>query len=530
MLSVAVLRSSFVEPSVQVRGAMWRPCLKFLKGALWPGFCRCRYQSAHYAADYPRAWEIDTAFDPQKANQSGSDGENDGSSPEEEANVQAVPTHVGKDRRSPGFADFLQFLELGCGGSPLQGYPAVIVILSSIPPSVSIHPLPSYYHCIYPGVDLPQILLHSDSGVPASPFFSSFWAAVDGRALSALDRTAASAAFLSSLLECTTFLVRRICNAREKAVNSGYGEDVEKELVLAQYSRVWEECTSRRLRVEWKVAGELVAKSLVRLNEIDAGIRVPLASCEMLKQILSGVGLFDAAWGAFMPGMTVPFDSADAPNRQFPFSLLKAFRTVFVGGSHPLSVVDELFQRIVGGVLERSRAALQSRMHDEGDHRILDVLLDLISTFGDGLFTGVDQAEVGTLISDNPSFYLYLLFVKALDRIILEHSSKILSVSSRLLTTYLSCRSNPTVTLELWRSLLESLPSQLIYTVLPYLLDAAERHTLPHHLKPAQNEFDKSISAIFSDAIGSANPDALSLLLRVIRHSGAPEYLNVLGV
>ena len=140
MLSVAVLRSSFVEPSVQVRGAMWRPWLKFLKGALWSRFCR-RYQSAHYAADYPRAWEIDVAFDPQKANQSGSDEEDDGSSTEEEA----VPTHVGKDRRSPGFTDFLQFLELGCGGSPSQGYPAVIVILSSIPPSVGIQLAPSIY-------------------------------------------------------------------------------------------------------------------------------------------------------------------------------------------------------------------------------------------------------------------------------------------------------------------------------------------------------------------------------------------------
>src|SRR5258708_31122556 len=38
MLSVAVLRSSFAEPSVQVRGAMWRPLLKFLKGTLWLGF------------------------------------------------------------------------------------------------------------------------------------------------------------------------------------------------------------------------------------------------------------------------------------------------------------------------------------------------------------------------------------------------------------------------------------------------------------------------------------------------------------
>ena len=105
-----------------------------------------------------------------------------------------------------------------------------------------------------------------------------------------------------------------------------------------------------------------------------------------------------------------------------------------------------------------------------------------------------------------------------------------LSLSPRLLTTYLSCRSNPMATLELWRSLLESLSSQPIYSVLPSLLDAAERHNLPDHLRPAQNEFDKSIGAIFSDAMGSANPDALPLLLRVIRYSGAFKYPNVLSV
>ena len=32
LLSVAVLRSAFVEPDTQVRSAMWRPLLTFLKG------------------------------------------------------------------------------------------------------------------------------------------------------------------------------------------------------------------------------------------------------------------------------------------------------------------------------------------------------------------------------------------------------------------------------------------------------------------------------------------------------------------
>ncbi|KAH9988778.1 hypothetical protein BJV74DRAFT_459602 [Russula compacta] len=436
MLSVAVLRSSFVEPSVQVRETMWRPWLKFLR-------------------DFPRAWEIDTSFELHRTNESESDEEDDGSGAEEQPKVQPA------DRRSPGFADFLQFLELGCGGSPLQGYPAAIVILSSIPPS---------------------ILLHSDSGIPASPFFSSFWAAIDGRALSALDRTAKSAAFLDALLECTALIVRRVRNAREKASNSVYREDAEKALVRAQYTRVWEECTSRRLRVEEGIAGELVAKSMVRLNEIDTG-------------------LFDAAWGALVPGTTVHPNTAAAPNTQFLFSLFKAFRTVFVLGSHPRSVADELFQRIVGGVLEQSQDALLSRAQEENTYRILDVLHDLIDTFGDNLFTRVDQAE-------------------ALDGTILEHASKILNVSPRLATTYLSRRGNLTVTLELWRALLETLSSQPIYIVLPHLLDAAERRTLPDHLKPAQKEFDRSISALYSDAMNSANPDALALLLRVIRYSG----------
>ena len=142
MLSVAVLRSSFAEPNAQVRGTMWRPWLKFLKRALSPGSC-C-HQNAHCVAEFPRAWEIDAAFDPHKVNKNESDEEDDGSSAEEGPDVQVASTNVAKDQRSSGFTDFLQFLELGCGGSPLQGYPAVIVILSSIPPSVCIHPPVDY--------------------------------------------------------------------------------------------------------------------------------------------------------------------------------------------------------------------------------------------------------------------------------------------------------------------------------------------------------------------------------------------------
>jgi hypothetical protein len=46
-------------------------------------------------------------------------------------------------------------------------------------------------------------------------------------------------------------------------------------------------------------------------------------------------------------------------------------------------------------------------------------------------------------------------------------------------------------------------------------------------LKPSRREFDMSIGAILSDAIDSAKPDALPVLLRVIRHSGARSSISL---
>ena len=143
LLSVAVLRSSFAEPSVQVRGTMWRPWLKFLKGTLWSKIC-CLITNYH--VDFPRAWEIDAVFELPSAIESDSDEDED-SDKEDNNSKQPPAVPVSKGNRSPGFADFLQFLELGCGGSPLQGYPAVLAILHSIPSSVRA--LACYHSVLY---------------------------------------------------------------------------------------------------------------------------------------------------------------------------------------------------------------------------------------------------------------------------------------------------------------------------------------------------------------------------------------------
>jgi hypothetical protein len=116
---------------------MWRPWLKFLKGTLWPTIC-C-LDNTYYVVEFPRAWEIDAAFELAKATESDSDEDED--SDNEDDNSKQLPAAlVSKAGRSPGFADFLQFLELGCGGLPIQGYPAVLAFLHTIPSSVRAPP------------------------------------------------------------------------------------------------------------------------------------------------------------------------------------------------------------------------------------------------------------------------------------------------------------------------------------------------------------------------------------------------------
>lgn len=57
-----------------------------------------------------------------------SDDEND--SDDEEPKTNPAPV------TSKAFQEFLLFLELGCLDSPLQGYPPVLIVLSTIPPFV----------------------------------------------------------------------------------------------------------------------------------------------------------------------------------------------------------------------------------------------------------------------------------------------------------------------------------------------------------------------------------------------------------
>lgn len=85
-------------------------------------------------AEHPNAWDLELSSnsegDEDEENED-SEGEND--TPKPQATTSTSPV-------SHAFQEFLGFLELGCSGSPLQGYPAIIIILSTISPAVCILP------------------------------------------------------------------------------------------------------------------------------------------------------------------------------------------------------------------------------------------------------------------------------------------------------------------------------------------------------------------------------------------------------
>ena len=91
------------------------------------------------SAEHPRCWETDSASTAAVATE-----EDDGEESEEESDNDDTTenddgnsgTPVPAPTQSEAFREFLTFLSLGCYGSPVQGYPTVVIILSTIPPLV----------------------------------------------------------------------------------------------------------------------------------------------------------------------------------------------------------------------------------------------------------------------------------------------------------------------------------------------------------------------------------------------------------
>ncbi|EPQ53690.1 hypothetical protein GLOTRDRAFT_117039 [Gloeophyllum trabeum ATCC 11539] len=312
VLSTVVLRSAWVEPDPTVRTVMWQPLMMFLK-------------------EFPQAWTVDgskTAADDASESDGDHSDEEDGD--REQGTPGPAPTTPGT---SLAYDEFLQFLQLGCAGSPLQGYPTVVIVLSTLPASF---------------LSTPTV---EDA---LKDLFTSFWAAVDARALGGLDKAAAHRAFLSSLLECTAFLVRRIRQDPAFRDANVDAHEVRRWLVGEQSARVMEALAGGGLRVEGAGAGAgaLVGRHLEALEGVD-------------------IELFRAAWA--------PVDATLARvGARFACGALKAFWETFGEGSEARAAarraIGEVARRAVGEAIDETVQANVAQLVDAAPSLLLAYL------------------------------------------------------------------------------------------------------------------------------------------------------------
>ncbi|CCM05109.1 uncharacterized protein FIBRA_07316 [Fibroporia radiculosa] len=452
VLSRAILRSAWVEPDSIVRGSMWQPLLMFLK-------------------EFPNAWEIEATSDNEIEEEDSDDEDED---EDRISHVRIATGHSPSSGPTQAYLEFLQFLQLGCSGSPLQGYPAVLVIISTIPSKIL-------------------------GTLPFTDFFTSFWAALDGRALSSLDRNAASAAFLSSLLECIVFLARRVL----KTVPEGEPQllshptaegtdgadlnvhmDIVRTLVNEQVAHVWDELISRRLKVNDETASSLIMRSLTLLYQLESK-------------------LFEGAWAALMSGIRDKATGEDVTMPPLVPVLLKACQDHFEPGSQPAILAKAVIGEVVKAAVQQCEGVLDIEQPFASER--ISGLVAILDRFGSSLFRDPGVAKV-------------------IDGAMRMHTKQLLSISPRLLLLYFWNRQDTALCLKLWQEVLRAITIRAseVGTTLVALLDAADQKLLPSYLIPRDADLDDLAADILADASSKPQQAAeVNIIRRLLR---SPEH------
>ncbi|KAF7796133.1 hypothetical protein EIP86_007306 [Pleurotus ostreatoroseus] len=470
-LSNAVLRSAWVEPDPIVRGALWQPLLTFLKGKYM--IYHTAFVIDSLAIGFPSAWQFEATNKLEADDESNSE--------DEDIEVHETPSIKPSGSQtlvSHAYKDFLQFLELGCMGSAVQGYPAIIIILSTVPPSIM-----------------------ASVSRPLETLLTSFWAAVDGRALSGLDRTAASAAFLSSLLECTRFLARRLYGESGTLLvgpESTTGpQEIARQLVSDQAKHTWEELCSQRLKVEDSAAADTLAKFFANIST-------------------DKEELFDIAWNTFSSAVRVQLHTTTLPIPTLISPVLSACTKVFAEVPRLSQAGKSFKSEVIRMTIERFEQMLEADDSVERDQTVLDSLVGVLDTFGKDLFVVPELASVGT---HHISIFIKLAHsLQAIDRTCLHHVRRLLTLSPAALQVYLSYRDDEEPCTLLWEAVLREIAHspESLEQMLPPLLEAAELDKLPGYLQPSPPEMDDVAGKMLVEALNGRNNKASTLMKRLL--------------
>ncbi|KAK0229492.1 hypothetical protein EDD85DRAFT_130041 [Armillaria nabsnona] len=416
-LSTAILHSAWVEPDTTVHTVMWQPLLRFLK-------------------DHSNAWELADRVSV----------EGDGSSDEEDE--EQHPPSMAR----PAYDEFLQFLQLGCSGSPIQGYPTMVIIISTIPSST---------------------FASTSSLSPLTDFFTSFWAAIDGRALSGLNRAKASGAFLESLYECMVFLLKRVHRDAGHASLLLGAEAKMDELVEDQFVKTFKSLEDRTLKVEEKNLCDTVAKTLDSLEDIDHDLY--RSAWNVLSQIIKG-----------STSSIVPY-------------LFRTFLDRFPDDSELHAASRILLQEVLRSATDDWERSLNEASENQRPGNGVRTLVGMLNIFGQRLF------------NDDPEF------ASKLDALVSENAYLALTCSETFFFAYLSHRNDETVCQGVWHSTLDGIGqhADTLSSSIKRLLDArVDINTLGTQL-------DAQVHQLFVESLHkpSSSPE-VSLMQQVLQNPG----------
>lgn len=178
----------------------------------------------------------------------------------------------------------------------------------------------------------------------------------------------------------------------------------------------------------------------------------------------------------------------------------------FEAGSRPSNHANKLVAEVVRKVIGDVEEALKDNDGEPMEARRLESLVNVLDVFGREVFSDGELAQ-------------------AVDETLLNHTSRLLALSPSIVLIYLRHRSNESLCVKLWHAVLQAISSHPDpVSALQPLIEAAEKGIIPHALRPAGDELDRTVGTLLADALTEGSEAALGVIVRVLKVRGLFNY------
>ncbi|KAL0957941.1 hypothetical protein HGRIS_000122 [Hohenbuehelia grisea] len=433
---------------------------------------------------------------------------------------------------SPAYQSFLHFLSEGCApASPEQAYPAVVLVLAS---------LPSGIYCVHNEEALAADHVGDDEQTKFIPLpdvitlFEAFWTSLGSRALTGVlhvQRALAHAAFLAAFVECLALIARR--TERDPTNDHGDANRNLEAVVTTQFPKTLHELASGRLIVPPATAGAELARGIKMLHNV--GKLDGAGDGDLSSVALDSLSQAMRALTVDRIGKTVQPDDAahdEVGAWTLVLGILNAFAVAFSGegspkpdaGAPPRSNVaaaaktDKILDEVLQGCVFACEGGLTM---NSGDLNAEVVVKDAIASAVHPLAMALEI--FGSRIFGDDSL------AKRVDDVIETRLETLVLVSPAPLLAYLQKRDEQRA-IGLWRQLLQCIAKQInsadgrserIRGILSFWLDATRTGKLPPHLKLQATELDQSalsaVDACLSDGGADAPTEQRRIVIQIVQ-------------